>query len=115
MLKTLYGTHTQDCIQQINGELQSLNKCTYSLKDYLHKAKSLALSFYGAGKPMDDDKFIICIFRGLESEFDLIVATLNAKDIFPSLKGVIGKLHELEIQLQGAQTTTSNIAFLYKS
>jgi hypothetical protein len=62
VLKTLYGTHTQDHIQQIKGELQSLNKCTYSLKYYLHKEKSLALSLYGAGKPMDDDEFIICIF-----------------------------------------------------
>jgi hypothetical protein len=69
------------------------------------------LSLYGAGKPMDDDEFIICIFQGLGSEFDLIVATLNARDIFPSFEGVIGKLREFEIRLQGARATTSNIGF----
>jgi hypothetical protein len=41
--------------------LQSLNKGTSVLQDYLHKAKSLALSLYGAGKQMDGDEFIICI------------------------------------------------------
>ena len=69
------------------------------------------MSLYGAGKPMNDDDFIICIFRGLGSEFDLIVTKLNARDIFPSLKGVIGKLHEFEIKLQEARANTSNIAF----
>jgi hypothetical protein len=36
---------------------------------------------------------------------------LNVRDIFPSLEGFIGKLHEFEIRLQGAQATTSNIGF----
>jgi len=111
MLETLYGTHTQDHIQQIKGELQSLTKGTSSLKDYLHKAKALALSLYGASKPMDDDEFIICILRGLGSEFDPIVATLNARDTFPSLEGVIGKLHDFEIRIQGSQTTAPSVAF----
>jgi hypothetical protein len=44
------------------------------------------LSLYGAGKPMDDDDFIICIMRGLWSEFDPIVAAFNARDMFPSFK-----------------------------
>ena len=60
---------------------------------------------------MDDNEFIICIFQGLGSEFDLIVTKLNARDIFPSPEGVIGKLCEFEIQLQEARATTSNIAF----
>jgi len=46
---------------------------------------------------MDDDEFIICILRGLGSEFDPIVAALNVRDIFPSLEGVIGKLRDFEI------------------
>jgi len=46
-------------------ELQTLSKGSYSLKDYLHTAKSLDLSIYGAGKPIDDDDFIICILHGL--------------------------------------------------
>jgi hypothetical protein len=100
VLETLYGTHTRDPIQQIKGELQSLTKGTSSLEDYLHKANALALSLYGAGKPMDDDEFIICILRGLGSEFDPIVAPLNARDTFPSLEGVIGKLHDFEIRIQ---------------
>jgi hypothetical protein len=45
--------------------LQTLSKGSYSLKDYLHTAKSLALSLYGAGKPMDDNNFIFYILRGL--------------------------------------------------
>ena len=101
-LETLYGTYTRDRIQQIKGELQSLTKGTSSLEDYLHKAKSLALSLCGAGKPIDDDEFIICILRGLGSEFDPIVATLNVRDVFPSIEGVIGKLCDFEIQIQGA-------------
>jgi hypothetical protein len=36
---------------------------------------------------------------------------LNARDIFPSFEGVIGKLREFEIRLQGARATTSNIGF----
>jgi hypothetical protein len=65
VLKTFYESHTRDRIQQMKGELQTLSKGSYSLKDYLHTVKSLALSLYGAGKPMDDDDFIICIMRGL--------------------------------------------------
>jgi hypothetical protein len=70
----------------MKGELQTLSKDSYSLEDYLHNAKSLALSFHGAGTPMNDDDFIICILRGLGSECDLIVAAFNAHDMFPSLK-----------------------------
>jgi hypothetical protein len=61
VLQTLYGSHTRDRLQQMKGELQSLNKGNSSLEDYLHKAKSLALSLRGTCKPMDDDEFIICI------------------------------------------------------
>jgi hypothetical protein len=64
----------------MKGEMQSLNKGSFSLEDYLHKAKSLALSLRGTCKPMDDD------------EFDPIVAALNAQDIFPPLKGVINNV-----------------------
>ncbi|KAF5472656.1 hypothetical protein F2P56_009355 [Juglans regia] len=111
VLETLYGSHTRDRLQQMKGELQSLNKGSSSLEDYLHKAKSLALSLRGAGKPMDDDEFIICILRGLGSEFDPIVAALNARDIFPPLEGVIGKLRDFEIRLQAARVTSPNVAF----
>jgi len=103
VLETLYGTHIRDRIQQIKGKLQSLTKGTSSLEDYLHKAKALALSsLCGAGKPMDDDEFIIFILRGLGSEFDPIVAALNARDTFPSLEVVIGKLCDFEIRIQGS-------------
>jgi hypothetical protein len=51
---------------------------------------------------MDDSKFIICILRGLGSEFDPIAAALNARDIFPPLEGVINKLRDFEIYLQAA-------------
>jgi len=89
VLETLYDTRTWDRIQQIKGELQSLNKGTAALQDYLHKAKSLALSLCGAGKPMDGDEFIICILWGLGSEFDPIVAALNARDIFHLLQELL--------------------------
>ncbi|KAG6794077.1 hypothetical protein POTOM_003310 [Populus tomentosa] len=108
VLETLFGTHTRDRIQQIKGELQSLTKGNSSLEDYLQKAKALALSLCGAGKPMDDDEFIICILRGL-------VAALNARDTFPSLEGIIGKLRDFEIRIQGARTTAPSIAFYTNS
>ncbi|KAF5458236.1 hypothetical protein F2P56_022282 [Juglans regia] len=108
VLETLYGSHTQDRIQQMKGE--SLNKGSSSLEDYLHKAKSLALSLRGASKPMDDDEFIICILWGLGSEFDPIIVALNARDMFPPLEGVIGKLRDFEIRLQAARMTSPNVA-----
>jgi hypothetical protein len=111
VLKTLYGSHTRDRIQQMKGELQTLSKGSYSLEDYLHKAKSLALSLRGAGKPMDDDDLIVCILRGLGSEFDPIVAALNAHDMFPPLEFVISKLRDFQLKLHNAKTTPSNIAF----
>jgi len=111
VLETLYGSHTRDHIQQMKGELQTLSKGSYSLEDYLHKAKSLALSLRGVGKPMDDDDLIVCILRGLGSEFDPIVAALNASDMFPSLEPVISKLRDFEIRLQNAKTTSSIVAF----
>jgi hypothetical protein len=95
----------------MKGELQTLSKGSYSLEDYLHRAKSLALSLRGAGKPINDDDLIVCILRDLGSEFDLIVAALNARDMFPSLEGVISKLRDFEIRLQNAKTTSSNVAF----
>ncbi|KAF9672613.1 hypothetical protein SADUNF_Sadunf11G0060800 [Salix dunnii] len=91
VLETLYGSHTREVTPET--------------------AKSLALSLCGAGKPMDDDDLIVCILSGLGSEFDLIVAALNACDMFPSLEGVISKLRDFEIRLQNAKTTTSNISF----
>ena len=60
---------------------------------------------------MDDDEFIICILRGLGSEFDLIVATLNARDVFPSFEGVIDKLRDFEIHLQATRVTPPNVVF----
>ena len=60
---------------------------------------------------MDDNEFIICILQGLGSEFDPIVAALNARDIFPSLEGVIGKLRDFEIRLQATRVTSPNVAF----
>ncbi|KAG6747881.1 hypothetical protein POTOM_047772 [Populus tomentosa] len=111
VLETLYGSHTRDRIQQMKGEWQTLSKGSYYLVDYLHKAKSLALSLRGAGKPMDDDDLIVCILRGLGSEFDPIVAALNARDMFSSLEGVISKLRDFEIRIQNAKTTSSSVAF----
>ncbi|KAF9662519.1 hypothetical protein SADUNF_Sadunf18G0061700 [Salix dunnii] len=70
----------------------------------------MALSLRGAGKPLDDDDPIACILHGLGSEFDPIVTALNARDMFPSLEGVITNLCDFEIRLQNANTT-SNIAF----
>nr|TKR97061.1 hypothetical protein D5086_0000216800 [Populus alba] len=95
----------------MKGELQTLSKGSYSLEDYLHKAKSLALSLRGAGKPMDDDDLIVCILRGLGSEFDPIVAAFNARDMFPSLEGVISKLRDFEIRIQNVKTISSSVAF----
>uniref|UniRef100_A0A6N2LGN1 Retrotransposon Copia-like N-terminal domain-containing protein n=1 Tax=Salix viminalis TaxID=40686 RepID=A0A6N2LGN1_SALVM len=111
VLETLYGSHTRDRLQQMKSELQSLNKGSSSLEDYLHKAKSLALSLRGVGKAMDEDELIICILRGLGSEFDPIVAALNARDVYPSLEGVIGKLRDFEIRIQAARVVSSNVAF----
>ena len=98
----------------MKGEFQTLRKGSYSFEDYLHKAKSLALSLRGVGKPMDDDDLIVCILRGLGSEFDPIVAAFNARDMFPSFEGVINKLCDFEIRLQNAKTTSSNVAFYTK-
>ena len=111
VLETFYESHIRDRIQQMKGELQTLSKDSYSLEDYLHKAKSLALSFRGACKPMDDNDLIVCILRGLGSEFDPIIATLNARDMFPSLEGMISKLCDFEIRIRNAKTTLSSIAF----
>ncbi|KAF9663835.1 hypothetical protein SADUNF_Sadunf17G0093300 [Salix dunnii] len=111
VLETLYGSHTRDRIQHMKGELQTLCKGSCSLEDYLHKAKSLALSLRGAGKPMDEDDLIVCILRGLGSEFDPIVAALNARDMFPSLESVISKLRDFELRIQNTKTTSSNVAF----
>ncbi|XP_042962597.1 uncharacterized mitochondrial protein AtMg00810-like [Carya illinoinensis] len=94
VLETLYGSHTRDRIQQMKGQLQSLNKGSSSLEDYLHKVKSLALYLQGVG-----------------FEFDPILAALNAQDIFPRLEGVIGKLRDFKIHLQVAWVTSLNVAF----
>ncbi|KAG6736611.1 hypothetical protein POTOM_060514 [Populus tomentosa] len=62
------------------------------------------------GKPMDDDDLIICILHELGSKFDPIVAALNARDMFSPLEGVIGKLRDFEIRLQGTRASPSNVA-----
>ncbi|KAG6745145.1 hypothetical protein POTOM_051789 [Populus tomentosa] len=95
----------------MKGELQTLGKGSYSLEDYLHKAKYLALSLCGAEKPMDDDDLIVCILRDLRSKFDPIVAAVNARDMFPPCEGMISKLRYFEIKLHNAKTTPSNVAF----
>lgn len=99
VLETLYGTHTRDRIQQMKGELQYLTKGVSSLEDYLHKAKSLALALHGAGKPIDDDDFIICILHGLGLEFDPIVVGINAREVFPPLESVISKFQVFELRI----------------
>lgn len=69
------------------------------MEDYLHKAKSLALALCGAGKPKDDDDFIICLLKVLSSKFDPIVAAINARDSLTSLEVVISKLRDFELRL----------------
>ena len=59
---------------------------------------------------MDDNDLIVCILGGLGSEFDPIVTTLNARDMFPR-EGMISKLRDFEIKLYNAKTTPSNVAF----
>lgn len=78
VLESLYGRHTHDHVQQMRGELESLTKGTASMEEYLHKAKSLALTLHSARKPMDDDNFFICLLRGLGSKFSPIFGTINA-------------------------------------
>lgn len=90
-------------IQQMKIELQLLNKGFFTLEDYLHKAKALDLSLCDAGKPMYKDDFIICILRGLGSEFDPIVVAINTCNEFPSLEGVISKLCDYEMRLLAAR------------
>jgi len=76
-----YNRHIRDHVKQIKSKLQSLIKGTSSKEDYLHKATSLALVPHGVGKLMEDDDFIICLLRGLGSEFDPIMAFYTNKTI----------------------------------
>ncbi|KAG6756149.1 hypothetical protein POTOM_039573 [Populus tomentosa] len=76
VLETLYGSHTRDRIQQMKGELQTLSKGSYSLEDYLPKAKSLSLSLRGAGKPMDDDDLILLSISLLMSLYSGLLPVL---------------------------------------
>lgn len=110
VLENLYSMHTRNQIQQMICELQYLTKGASSLEDYIQNAKSLALSLHGAGKPIDDDEFIIFILHDLEPEFDPIVATINARDVFPLLKSVIGKLQDFELRIISARVVFSTIA-----
>lgn len=88
-------------------ELQSLTKGSSPLDCYLQKVKSLDFSLCGVGKPRDEDDFILCILQGLGSKFDLILVAINARNTFPPLESVIGKLRDFEI---GISTTISTIA-----
>ena len=47
-----------------------------------------------------DNDFIICLLRGLGSEFGPIMVVINARDNFPFIKAIISKLKEFDLQLQ---------------
>jgi hypothetical protein len=77
-----YNRHIRDHVKQIKSKLQSLIKGTSSKEDYLHKATSLALVPHGVGKLMEDDDFIICLLRGLGSEFDPIMVVAMQEIVY---------------------------------
>lgn len=81
------------------------------MEDYVHKAKSLALSLRGAGKLIDDDDFIIFILRGLGSEFHSMVSAINACDSFPTLEAGISKLKNFEMRISMSHDTSSTVVF----
>lgn len=58
----------------------------------------------------EDDDLIICLLRDLGSEFDPIVAAINAWDSFPSLEVVIQKLHDFEILISAARDLNTIVA-----
>nr|TKS07948.1 hypothetical protein D5086_0000105980 [Populus alba] len=63
VLETLYGSHTRDRIHQIKGELQTLTKDTFSLEDYLHKAKAKLSSFTRGSRTSGHGRGNITCFR----------------------------------------------------
>lgn len=70
VFKKSYGLLSRARIQQLKSELQGLRKGTSSISDLLDHAKAIALALASAGKPVDDDDLVLCVLRGLGSEFE---------------------------------------------
>ena len=91
-LSNQFGARTRARILHLRTQIQTTKKSSLTIHEYYSRMKSILNALRAAGSNMSDDYFIMCVFAGLGSEYDSVVASINSMQESPSHSKVYGML-----------------------
>ena len=92
-----------------------MKKGNNSIKDYILKMKSLAMSLMATGQQITDDELILYILGGLRSEFETVIVNLTSREsiTLQELQYIL-QTHEMRLKSLSAATTVDlSISFVH--
>ena len=122
-LAQIYSSATLAQLTNLRTELQSLKKEGMSDAAYINKLKSLWNSLAAIGEPVSIYDHLICMFNGLDQEYNAFVTSINNRPDRPSVEEVHSLFLVYESRLKRQHTPTpffatnfqANLAHAYSS
>ncbi|KAH9658932.1 protein kinase domain-containing protein [Citrus sinensis] len=99
-LSNQFGARTRARILHLRTQIQTTKKGSLTIHEYYSRMKSILNALRAVGSNMSDDDFIMCVFAGLGSEYDSIVASINSMQESPSHSEVYGMLLSQENRIE---------------
>lgn len=113
-LEHLASGNSRAHLLQLRYQLQSVEKGSISINDYILKMRSIADNLTAAGHVISDEDLILYILRGLGSKYDPVVVNLTSRYEAISLSEVQFLLPSFEMRLESL-SATANIDLIQSS
>ena len=115
-LSRQFGIRSRSKVLHLRTQIQTTRKRSMSVHEYYTKMKMNLDSLRAAGNHMSNDDFVLCLLAGFGPEYDLIVATINAKSESITPSEVYGMLLSQENRIEYQNSVSSidyqaNIAY----
>ncbi|KAF5459789.1 hypothetical protein F2P56_019707 [Juglans regia] len=104
-LETLFLAQSSAHIMQTQFQIATMKKGSDSIKEYFHKATSLASALGAARQPLSSSEFIIYLLAGLGSDYESIVMSITTRPEPLTTPQVFSYLLNHEAHLQHQNNT----------
>ncbi|XP_021802649.1 uncharacterized protein LOC110746720 isoform X2 [Prunus avium] len=95
-------------VHHLRSRLQSMQKGTSSVSEYLQQIKQLSDALAAAGAPIDDSDIIAIILNGLPSEFESFIDSIELRLTSTSVDDLHGLLLSKELSLARKKLQSSS-------
>ncbi|KAJ4967842.1 hypothetical protein NE237_014543 [Protea cynaroides] len=99
-LEKHYASTSQARIMQLEYQLRSLKKGTFTMAEYIQKGKTLGDHLATVLKPVPDSQMVLSILSGLGPDYDGLVTSITSRLEPIELDDFLGILSNHEVMLQ---------------